>query len=151
MAPLARRAGTALVGLVAGLLFAAGLTLGGMTDPQVVQSFLRLDANWNPRLAAVMGGAVLVHLPLLRLLTQRQSRPWFWPRFELPTRRDLSPELIGGAALFGFGWGLAGYCPGPALTAAGAGSAEALIVVGGVVAGMQAHRIWEALRSPAPA
>jgi len=120
---------------LAGLIFGVGLALAGMVDPAKVIGFLDLFGTWDPSLAFVMGGAIMVHFVLFRLITKRAS-PLFDARFQLPTRTDLDPKLLGGAALFGIGWGLAGFCPGPALTSLGAGSVSAVVFVATMTLGM---------------
>ena len=123
---------------VTGLVFAVGLALSGMTQPAKVIGFFDFSeglTSWDPSLAFVMGGGMLVYMPVFRLFTKR-TRPLFDTRFRLPTRRDIDLRLLGGAALFGIGWGLGGYCPGPALTSAGALSSKAFTVVGGMLIGM---------------
>ncbi len=121
--------------LVSGLLFGAGLALGGMTDPGKVVAFLDVTGAWDPSLAFVMGSALLVTFPVFAWV-RRSTRPLFAERFQLPTRRDLDPQLLVGAALFGIGWGIAGLCPGPAIANLGAGSPEILLFVVTMVAGM---------------
>jgi uncharacterized protein len=112
-----------------GLLFALGLGVSGMTDANKVIGFLDLSGDWDPSLAFVMAGAIGVHLILYRLILRRQS-PLFGDRFQIPTRRDITPQLVGGAALFGVGWGLGGFCPGPGLVSlAGFGSSAAVFVL----------------------
>ena len=106
--------GEIVVAGLAGLLFGAGLALSGMTDPAVVLGFLDLAGSWNPALLFVMAGAVPVTFLGYRLAFGR-GRPWLAASFDLPRRRDVDRPLLLGAALFGTGWGLAGYCPGPAL------------------------------------
>ena len=133
----------------AGALFAAGLLVGGMTQPQKVVQFLDVGGAWDPSLAFVMAGAIAVHAPAY-LLARRRDGPWAGGSFSLPTRRDIDPPLVLGAALFGLGWGLAGYCPGPAVTALGTGRPDVLVVVASMVAGMLAHRVWERRRAAAP-
>jgi uncharacterized membrane protein YedE/YeeE len=124
-----------LLAALAGALFGAGLLLGGMTQPARVLAFLDLTGPWDPSLAFVLGGAVAVHLAALRLLRGR-AEPWFDLRFHLPARRQLDLGLLGGAALFGVGWGLGGFCPGPALVSAAAGSSAAALFVAAMIAGM---------------
>lgn len=102
-----------LMGYLAGLLFGLGLAIGGMTDPTRVLNFLDIFGDWDPTLMFVLGGAVVTTFVGYRLMLRR-SQPLFAQAFQLPTRRDLDARLIGGAALFGVGWGLSGYCPGPA-------------------------------------
>lgn len=103
-----------LFGFVAGLLFGAGLAVSGMTNPNKVLNFLDVAHRWDPSLALVMVGAIAVSA-LGFALARRRSRPLFEDRFVLPAQTRLEPSLIAGSALFGIGWGLGGYCPGPAI------------------------------------
>jgi uncharacterized membrane protein YedE/YeeE len=135
-----------IVAFVAGLLFAVGLVVGGMTQPAKVVGFLDFFGNWDPSLIFVMGGAVGIHFVLFRLILKRSS-PLLAQSFQVPTRKDMTPQLIGGAALFGIGWGLGGFCPGPGIVAAPAGSAEALTFVASMTAGMFLYKWVESLRS----
>ena len=133
--------------LLAGLLFAFGLVLSGMTQPAKVIGFLNVlglqqgiswtaaPGYWDPSLAFVMGGALCVTL-IAFALQPNQTKPWFDAKFHLPTREEIDLKLIGGAALFGIGWGLAGYCPGPALASLLTGGADALIFCAAMLAGM---------------
>lgn len=122
--------GAAMAATLAGLLFGAGLAISGMVNPAKVLGFLDIAGAWDPSLALVLAGAVGVNLIGYRLVLKRAS-PLFATRFSLPSARELDVPLLVGAALFGVGWGLVGYCPGPALAALAAGS---LKVVGFVVA-----------------
>lgn len=130
---------------VSGGLFGAGLLLSGMTRPDKVIAFLDIFGDWDPSLAAVMGGAIGVHL-FAYLLVKRMPHPIMTERWSLPSRRDIDPRLVVGAVLFGVGWGLAGYCPGPALTSTAAGAGPALLFTGSMLAGMGLHRAWARLR-----
>lgn len=103
-----------LMALLSGLLFGFGLAVSGMIDPARVQGFLDIAGRWDPTLAFVMGGALLVNVPAY-WLTRRRAQPLFEPKFYLPTRKDVDARLLIGAAAFGVGWGIAGFCPGPAL------------------------------------
>ena len=103
-----------LMAYAAGLLFGLGLAISGMTDPARVLGFLDIAGEWDPTLAFVLGGAVLTTFIGYRLVLRRSS-PFFGDKFQLPTKRELDGRLLGGAALFGIGWGLSGYCPGPAI------------------------------------
>ena len=125
---------------LAGLLFAIGLGVGGMTQPGKVLAFLDVAGSWDPSLALVMAGAIGVHAPIAYWARGR-STPLFASRFQVPTRRDLDAPLFGGAVLFGIGWGLAGYCPGPALVALTSGSTGVLIFVAAMLAGMGLERL----------
>jgi uncharacterized membrane protein YedE/YeeE len=131
-----------LVPLGSGVTFGAGLTLGGMTDPARVRGFLDLFGAWDPTLAFVMGGAVLV-MALAWLLQRRMLRPFFANGFSLPDRNDLTPRLIGGSALFGIGWGIAGLCPGPGFAALAIEPLSAAIFVSAMLVGMLAVRLLE--------
>ena len=112
-----------------GLVFALGLGVSGMTNANKVIGFLNLAGEWDPTLAFVMVGAIGVHLVSHRLILRRQS-PLFSERFHIPTRQDINPRLVGGAALFGIGWGMGGFCPGPGLVSLTAmGPAAGLFVV----------------------
>lgn len=128
-----------LAALLCGVVFAAGLLIGGMTQPSKVVGFLDLLGDWDPSLAFVMGGALLVHTLAGRVI-RRRARPILDTQFHVPSRRDLDRRLIAGAALFGIGWGLAGYCPGPALVSLAA-AGPALIFVLAMLAGMGLHRL----------
>lgn len=109
---------------LAGLLFALGLGLGGMTQPAKVLGFLDVFGPWDPSLAFVMGGGLLVHLPFVQALRRRDPSRNLGPR-----RAPIDARLIVGAALFGVGWGIAGLCPGPALVALAGGRAALLAFV----------------------
>ncbi len=125
----------ALVALLAGTLFGAGLAISGMTDPGKVIGFLDLAGQWDPSLAFVMGAAICISLPTFQLLRGR-SRPVFASQYFLPTKQDLDPQLILGAVFFGIGWGIAGLCPGPAIANLASASPEILGFVVAMVAGM---------------
>ncbi|MWJ27654.1 YeeE/YedE family protein [Halomonas sp. ZH2S] len=107
-----------LMGYIAGLLFGLGLAISGMTDPARVLGFLDIAGNWDPTLMFVLGGAVITTFIGYRLVFKRLEPLW-GDAFQLPTRQDLDAKLLGGAALFGIGWGLSGYCPGPAIASIG--------------------------------
>lgn len=125
-----------IVALIAGLLFALGLVVSGMTQPAKVIGFLDVTGKWDPSLAFVMGGALLVTLIAFAITPREGKQPWFAAKFELPTRKDIDAKLIGGAALFGIGWGLAGYCPGPAFAALYAGGLDIVLFVAALLCGM---------------
>lgn len=121
--------------LLSGALFGGGLSIGGMTDPTRVRGFLDLFGAWDPTLAFVMGGAVLV-MALAWRVQRRMARPVFGASFALPDRTDLTPRLVVGSALFGIGWGIAGLCPGPALAALVIEPPSAAIFTLAMLAGM---------------
>lgn len=123
-----------LSALICGLLFGLGLGLGGMTQPAVVLGFLNVFGHWDPRLIFVMGGAVVTTLIGYRWVLRR-SRPLFEDDFKMPSLHDIDGRLVVGAALFGIGWGIAGYCPGPALVSLDGGSLSVLVLVGSMAAG----------------
>ena len=129
-----------IAALAAGLIFGLGLALAGMTDPAKVIGFLDLAGAWNPALAFVMGAGVIVTFIGYRLVLAR-PKPVLDARFQIPTRTDIDLPLVGGAALFGIGWGLAGYCPGPALSSLIAGNGEVFALVGAMIAGMIVVRV----------
>lgn len=100
---------------IVGLIFAVGLGIGGMTQPGKVVGFLDIFGEWNPSLIFVMIGALVVHIIFYQLIRKRNA-PLFAEKFQIPIRRDINRDLILGATLFGSGWGLAGFCPAPAIT-----------------------------------
>jgi uncharacterized membrane protein YedE/YeeE len=123
------------VALFAGALFGLGLAVSGMMNPAKVIGFLDFAGGWDPTLAFVMGGALLVTVPAFRLILGR-PRPILADGFVLPTRSALDARLLGGAALFGVGWGLSGFCPGPAVAALVTGLTPVFAFVAAMVAGM---------------
>lgn len=123
--------------LFSGVLFGVGLLLSGMTKPSKVIGFLDVFGDWDASLALVMGGGVAVYSLLFRVITKRRA-PLFELKFQLPTRRDIDRKLVVGAALFGVGWGLGGYCPGPGLTSVTQGGAALGFVVA-LFVGMYLH------------
>lgn len=124
-----------LVSLLSGLVFGLGLMVSGMADPAKVLGFLDITRLWNPSLAFVMGGAISVGFFAFRMAKKR-TRPVCAPDMHLPDAQQIDKRLIGGSALFGLGWGLAGICPGPALVLLGAGIAKGLLFVTAMIAGM---------------
>jgi len=126
--------------LAPGALFGAGLTLSGMTDPARVRGFLDIVGHWDPTLAFVMGGAVLV-MAIAWRIRAHMSRPLLGERFSLPDRSDFDGRLIAGSALFGIGWGLAGLCPGPAVASLALAPLAALPFVLAMLVGMALHAL----------
>jgi len=124
-----------LFAALAGLVFGVGLIVSGMIVPAKVQGFLDFGGAWDPSLAFVMGGAVTVHFVAMRLI-RRRARPLFDRRFHLPTRKDIDKNLVVGAAVFGVGWGLGGFCPGPGLVSGASLLPSAGVFVVAMLAGM---------------
>jgi uncharacterized membrane protein YedE/YeeE len=129
----------ALIAFLCGVLFALGLGISGMTRPAKVLGFLDVGGSWDPSLAFVMIGAIAVHAVLLPIILRR-AHPLLAPVFALPTRRDIDAPLLAGAAIFGVGWGLAGLCPGPAVTVLASGGMLPIAFVLAMLAGMRAAR-----------
>lgn len=134
-----------LVGLCSGLVFGWGLILAGMTQPMKVKGFLDIAGAWDPSLALVMGAAVALGLVAFARAARRE-RAWTGATMALPADRGIDVRLVLGGVIFGVGWGVAGYCPGPALVALGSlasGSASAGLFVAAMLVGMWAHdRMW---------
>jgi hypothetical protein len=129
-----------LLSFASGLIFAIGLGLGGMTRPAKVLAFLDVAGGWDPSLALVMAGAIAAYAPFARWALGRRA-PLVADAFRLPTRRDIDAALVFGAALFGLGWGIAGYCPGPALVSLASGAGGVFVFVGAMLAGMWLERL----------
>ncbi|MGB3309750.1 MAG: DUF6691 family protein [Nodosilinea sp.] len=129
-----------LVALGSGLLFGLGLGISQMIDPQRVIGFLNLTGQWDPTLAFVMGGAVMTTLITFRFVLKRPG-PVLGSKFWVPSRSDIDRPLVLGAALFGIGWGLGGYCPGPAIAALGLGSANPLLFLVAMIAGSLVYKV----------
>jgi len=139
-----------LLAFASSLLFGTGLVVSGMTLPEKVVGFLNITGPWDPSLALVMVGAIVVHAVLFRLIVRRPS-PLFAQRFSIPTRRDLDGRLLAGAAIFGVGWGLGGVCPGPGLVATMSGALPMVQFTGGMLGGMALFRLWDSLQSKSAA
>lgn len=129
---------SSLIAVLSGLLFGIGLLASGMTDPSKVKGFLDVFGLWDPSLALVMGGAIAVGL-IGFTLAGRRSTSWSGEPIDLPTSRLVDSRLIFGGILFGVGWGIAGYCPGPGIVAASAGSLAGGVFVVAMLAGMTIH------------
>lgn len=128
-----------LVAAASGSLFALGLALSGMTQPAKVVAFLDVFGSWDPSLAFVMIGAIGVHMAFALRARRPDARPLLVERFSLPRSTRLDARLVGGAALFGLGWGAAGFCPGPAVVSLLALSANTLLFVGAMLVGMASY------------
>jgi uncharacterized protein len=135
--------------LVVGLIFGLGLCLSGMSNPAKVTGFLDLAGAWDPSLAFVMGGAIVVALPAFFLARQRRVN-WIGGDIDLPKSHGIDAPLLLGAAIFGVGWGLAGVCPGPGIVDVGFLSPSAMIFVAAMAAGMLIWRVTGRLGLPAP-
>ena len=131
-----------ITAFVAGLIFGIGLLLAGMANPAKVLAFLDIAGHWDPSLALVMGGAIPVSA-IGFYLTRHRTAPLFSTSFQVPTNRKLDKRLVLGALGFGVGWGLAGFCPGPALVALGTGSLKAVVFVAAMLSGMVIFEILE--------
>lgn len=136
----------AFVVFLAGALFAVGLALSGMTQPQKVIGFLDVFGEWDPSLMFVMGGAIATYGPLFRLVTKRKG-PVFASLFQIPDRRDITGSLLLGSTLFGVGWGLGGFCPGPALASLTTGHSTVLVFIGAMLAGMVLYTLVDRARA----
>jgi uncharacterized membrane protein YedE/YeeE len=131
-------------GLAAGALFAAGLVVSGMTQTGKVIGFLNFGGivaperfgPWDASLAFVMGGALMITLVAFAITPTKGRKPWVSDKFDLPTRKDIDFKLVAGAALFGIGWGLAGYCPGPAMASVLSGGMDAVVFVAALLVGL---------------
>lgn len=134
----------AVAAFAAGLVFATGLVLSGMTDPGKVIGFLDVFGRWDPSLAFVMAGAILVGF-FAFMLAHRRASTFLGGAMHLPQRRDIDSRLVGGSLVFGVGWGLAGFCPGPAVVSFASGVDQAAIFVGAMLAGMMIYRAAERL------
>jgi len=131
-----------LLAWLSGLLFGAGLAWSGMADPHKVLGFLDVAGAWDPSLLLVMVGAVLTYAVGSRLVLRR-ARPWLDECFHLPMNRRIDARLLAGAAVFGIGWGLAGYCPGPALAGVGLGNGDLVWLLPALLLGWwMAGRGW---------
>lgn len=128
---------------ISALIFGIGLGVSGMTLPAKVIGFLDVTGNWDPSLLAVMGGAILVHALSYRIITKRQS-PVLDTKFHIPTRRDLDWKLILGSVIFGAGWGLGGFCPGPAIVGFVTVQQSVVIFVLSMIGGIYLHKLFNA-------
>ena len=135
-------------GLATGALFAAGLVVSGMTQTAKVINFLNFGGifaperfgAWDASLAFVMGGALMITFVAFAITPKHGRKPWVSDKFDLPTRKDIDFKLVAGAAMFGMGWGLAGYCPGPAMASVISGGVDALVFVAALLVGLLAAK-----------
>lgn len=133
-----------LAALVAGLLFGGGLILGGMTEPANVIAFLDVAGDWDPALAFVMIGAIAVYVPLYRKLIDG-TVPLYAQAFARAAQGAIDAPLLIGAAVFGVGWGLGGFCPGPAIVSAGSGASLGLTFLGSMLGGMALFELYRSV------
>ena len=138
------------IGLLSGLFFGAGMVISGMVDPVKVIGFLNITANWDPSLAFVMGGALLVFTPFYHLVIKKREHAISGDKFNSTSNTTIDGTLISGAALFGIGWGLAGFCPGPVITSVGGGSYIILVFIVSMLIGMAYVNQYLAGRLPMP-
>jgi uncharacterized membrane protein YedE/YeeE len=136
-----------LTSLLAGLVFGIGLIVSGMANPAKVLGFLDLAGGWDPSLVFVMAGAIAVGLAAFAA-ARRRTRSLLGAEMRLPTARHIDRRLVGGSLLFGVGWGIAGFCPGPAIVALGIGEARAFVFVAAMLAGMVLFEWLERLHRP---
>lgn len=136
-----------VLALFAGVVFGTGIALSGMIDPAKVLNFFDLAGSWDPSLAFVMGGALIVAAIGYRLVWRRKA-PLFGGRFQVPTGTEIDVKLVGGSALFGIGWGIAGFCPGAAIPALGTGRWEVALFLASVTLGFWLRRILAPLGRP---
>ena len=128
--------------LLGGIIFGAGLVIAGMTNPDKVLAFLTLNQNWDPALIFVMGSAVVV-ATLGFWLSKKRGAPLFDTDFHLPTNTSIDKRLITGAGLFGVGWGISGFCPGPAIVGLLTFDVRAVVFIVAYIAGVKVFEIWE--------
>lgn len=127
-----------IASLLSGLLFGFGLIVSGMSNPARVLNFLDFSTNWDATLAFVMGGAIAIAAPGIYWVRKR-NKPLFADKFDIPTSKVIDSKLITGSAMFGIGWGISGFCPGPAVVAIASLQSDVLLFVGAMVVGMLAQ------------
>ncbi len=138
-----------LAALLIGAVFGAGIAISGMINPAKVQNFFDFAGTWDPSLAFVMGGALLVTFVGYRLVLKRPA-PVFDTSFHLPTKKQIDPRLLAGAATFGVGWGITGFCPGGSIPALGLAEPSALIFMAAMIVGIALARIAGNARQASP-
>lgn len=136
-----------LFALITGLVFGTGIAISGMMDPAKVLNFFDVAGSWDPSLAFVMGGALIVTFFGYRL-AWRRAAPLFGDRFQVPTSKVIDAKLVGGSALFGIGWGIAGFCPGAAIPALGTGRWEVVLFLAATISGFYLRRLVAPVKSP---
>lgn len=131
-----------VIALLSGIFFGAGLAASDMNNPERVQGFLDL-LNWDPSLMFVMLGALIVALPGFQFFLKKQGKPLFAAQLSLPKKIHIDKQLLLGACLFGIGWAIVGYCPGPAIAALGYGYSDVFIFVAAMLVGAKAHQVLQ--------
>ncbi len=129
------------IALVSGLLFGFGMMISGMVDPNNVLNFLDLAGNWDPSLLFVMGGAVMVFMPIYFLVIKKMEQPLFHTKFHLPKKNKIDFRLVTGSLAFGVGWGIAGFCPGPVVTSLSSGNSTVYLFISTMLIGIWLGRI----------
>ena len=142
--------GKTVSALISGMVFGLGIAISGMANPAKVLNFFDIAGIWDPSLIFVMGGGLITTAIGYRILYGRRAKPIYEARYHLPTSRDLDVKLVGGSALFGVGWGIAGFCPGGAIPALGIGFAPTATFIGAMLVGMWLARLF-LNRAPRPA
>jgi uncharacterized membrane protein YedE/YeeE len=140
--------GQILVALAAGTLFGLGLSVSQMINPEKVLSFLDVLGPWDPSLALVLLGAVTIAAAIYRYAL-KLPRPYFAESFQVPRRKDIEPRLLAGGVIFGIGWGLVGWCPGPAIASLALARWETWVFLAAMAVGMWTYRLWPAARDQA--
>lgn len=133
---------SSIAALIVGFIFAIGLTLSGMTQPQKVIGFLDVFGQWDPSLIFVMVGAILVHFVTYKLI-RKKSSPLFGSQWHVPTKKEITPALVLGSFIFGVGWALGGFCPGPAVTSLASFDLVPLVFVGSMLLGMLLFKLLD--------
>ncbi|EAT13784.1 YeeE/YedE family protein [Bermanella marisrubri] len=132
-----------IISAICGLLFGIGLAASDMNNPERVQSFLDIAGNWDPSLMFVMVGALLIAIPSFQWVLHKRNRPVLDKDFHLANKQKIDGKLIGGAIIFGIGWALVGYCPGPAIAALSYGYTDVIIFVVAMMIGAKAHQLMD--------
>ncbi|WP_019616193.1 YeeE/YedE family protein [Psychromonas ossibalaenae] len=133
---------TILVGLICGALFGSGMIISGMVDPAKVIAFLNISGDWDPSLMFVMGGALAVFTPIYHLLIKKRSNALNGEKLSWASNKQIDATLITGSAIFGIGWGLAGFCPGPVMASLGGGSSTIMMFLASMLIGMTAAKYY---------
>lgn len=133
---------SAWIAFIVGALFSIGLGLAGMTQPQKIIAFLDVFGKWDPSLLLVIGGGVAFHFMTYRLIRKRHH-PLFDKKWHVPTKKDITPALVIGSTIFGIGWGLGGFCPGPAITSLATFGTRPIVFVASMIIGMGLFRLFD--------